>query len=53
MPLSAIADLSLGAKSRLYSACVHNVMFHGRETWPVKEEDVIRLERKEIMDKIR
>ena len=53
VPLSAIADLSLGAKSRLYSACVHNVMFHGRETWPVKEEDVIRLERKEIMDKIR
>ena len=42
MPLSAITDLSLGAKSRLYSAYIHNVMLHGRETWPVKEEDVIR-----------
>ena len=45
LPLVASRGLPLGAKGRLYSACVHSVMLYGSETWPVKEEDVIRLER--------
>ena len=34
----------LGAKGRLYSACVCSVMLYGTETWSVKKEDVIGLE---------
>ena len=37
--------LSLKAKSRVYSACAHSVMLYGSETWPVKEENLVRLER--------
>ena len=37
--------LPLGAKSRLYTACVRSVMLYGSETWSVKEDDVILLER--------
>ena len=38
-------SLPLGAKCRLYSASVCNVMLCGITTWPVKENEVIRLER--------
>ena len=41
----ASRGLSLGAKGRLYSACVRSLVLYGSETWPVKEEDQIRLER--------
>ena len=37
--------LLLGAKYRLYSACICSVMLYGNQTWPAKEEDVIKLER--------
>ena len=36
-------------KGRLYFACVHSVMLNGSETRPVKEEDVIRLERNDAI----
>ena len=45
MPLLVSRDFHLGAKDRLYSACVRSVMLYGSETWPVKEERVNRLER--------
>ena len=48
MPLLANRGLLLGAKDRLYSACVLSVMLYGKETWPVKEEDVNRLERNDV-----
>ena len=32
VPLLASTSLPLGAKDRLYSACVHSVMLYGRET---------------------
>ena len=32
-------------KVRLYSTCVCSIMSYGSETWPVKEEYEIRLER--------
>ena len=37
--------LLVEAKYRLYPVCVHSVILHGSETWPFKEEDVIRIER--------
>ena len=37
--------MPLGTKGRLYSVCVRSVMLHERKNWPVKKEDVIRLER--------
>ena len=43
--LLASRYLALGAKGRLYSACVRSVMLYGNVTWPVKEKDVIRLQR--------
>ena len=45
MPLLASRVLPLGAKGRLYSGCVLSIMLYGSETWPIKEKDVIRLER--------
>ena len=45
MPLSASRGLVLGAKGRLYSAHARVAMLFGDETWPFKEEYVIRLER--------
>ena len=45
VPLLAGRDLHLIAKGRLYFACVHSVILYGNETWPLKEEGVIRLER--------
>ena len=41
----ASQGLSSGAKSRLCSACVLRIILYGSETWQVKVEDVIRLER--------
>ena len=45
MPLLASRYLPLGAKGRLYSVGVRSAALHGSETWPIQEEDVIRLER--------
>ena len=45
VPLLASRGLSLGAKARLYSACMHSIMLYWGKRWPSKEEDVIRLER--------
>ena len=45
VPLLASKGLSLAAKGRLYQACVRSVMLYASETWPVKEEDLSRLER--------
>ena len=33
----------------LYSICVYSVMLYGSETWPVKEESLVRLERNSAM----
>ena len=45
MPLLARRGLPLRAKGRSYSAYVRSFVLYGIETWSVKEEDVIRLER--------
>ena len=49
VPLLASRALPLGAKSRLYSTCLCSIMLYGSEIWPVKEEDMIRLERNDVM----
>ena len=37
--------VALGSKARVYCICLHDVMLNVNETWPVKEDDVIRVER--------
>src|SRR5206468_3840554 len=41
--------VSLHIKGKIYKACVQRVMVYGSETWPVKVEDIQRLERTERM----
>ena len=41
VPLLANRSLPLGAKVRLYSAYVSNIMLYGSEIWSAKEEGVI------------
>ena len=43
--LLASRGLPSGAKGRLCFVCVLSLMLYGSETWPVKEEDVVRPER--------
>ena len=35
-------------RGRLYSSCVQSNMLHGSETWPVKKENVVALQRAEM-----
>ena len=44
--LLASRVLLSGAKCKWYFACVRSVILYGSETWPVKQEDVIILDRK-------
>ena len=41
-------DVSLIMTGRLYSSCVRSSMLHGSETWPVRKENVVALQRAEI-----
>jgi len=41
-------DVSLIMRGRLYSSCVRSSMLHGSETWPVKNENVVALQRAEM-----
>lgn len=49
VPLLASRGLPLRAKVRLYSACVGSIRLYGSETWLVKKDDVIRLERNNVL----
>ena len=40
---------SLKVKGRVYRTCVQRVLVYGSDTWPVKVEDIQRLERTERM----
>ena len=35
-------------RGRLYSSCVRSSMLHGSETWPVRKENVVALQRAEM-----
>ena len=49
VPLLASRGLSLRAKVRLHSACVCSIRLYGSETWLVKKDHVIRLERNDAL----
>ena len=41
-------DISLTVRGRLYSGCVRSSMLHGSETWPVRKENEVALQRAEV-----
>ena len=41
-------DVSLIMTERLYSSCVRSSMLHESETWPVRKENVVALQRAEM-----
>ena len=47
VPLLTNKDVSLIMRGRLYSSCVRSSMLHGSETWPVRKENVVALQRAE------
>ena len=48
VPLLTNKDVSLIVRGRLYSSCVRCSMSHGSETWPVRKENVVALQRAEM-----
>jgi len=45
VPLLTNRDISLIRRGRLYSSCVRSNMLHGSETWPVRKENEVALQR--------
>lgn len=48
-PVLTSRGASLKVKGKVYKACVQRVLVYGSETWPMKIEDMHRLERAERM----
>jgi len=48
VPLLTKKDISLIVRGRLYSSCVRSSMLHGSETWSVRKENEVALQRAEI-----
>ena len=48
VPLLTNKDTSLTVRGRLYSSCVRSSMLHGSETWPVRKENEVALQRAEM-----
>jgi len=48
VPLLINKDISLKVRGRLYSSCVQSSMLHGSETWPVRKENEVALQRAEM-----
>jgi len=48
VPLLTNRDISMIRIGRLYSSCVQSSMLHGSETWPVRKENEVVLQRAEI-----
>ena len=48
LPLLTSRTFSLKKKGELYEACIRSVMLYGSETWPAKEEDIVRLHRTDM-----
>jgi len=49
VPLHTNKDVSLIMRGRLYSSCVRSSMLHGSETWPVRKDNVVALQRAEMI----
>ena len=48
-PILTFRSASLNVKGRAYRTCAQRVLVYGSETWPVKVENMQRLERTERM----
>ena len=48
VPLLTNRDVSLIMRERLYSSCARSSMLHGSETWPVRKENMVALQRAEM-----
>ena len=48
VPLLTNRDISLIRRGRLYSSCVRSSMLHGSETWLVRKENEVALQRAEM-----
>ena len=48
VPLLTNRDISLIRRGRLYSSCVWSSILHGSETWPVRKENEVALQRAEM-----
>jgi len=48
VPLLTNRDISLIRRGRLYSSCLRSSMLHGSETWPVRKENEVALQRAEM-----
>ena len=48
MPLLTNKDILLKVRGRLYSGCVRSSKLHGSETWPVRKENEVALQRAEM-----
>jgi len=48
VPLLTNKDISLLVRGRLYSSCVWSSTLHGSETWPVRKENEVALQRAEM-----
>ena len=48
VPLRTNKDVSLIMRGRFCSSCVQSSMLHGSETWPVRKENVVALQRAEM-----
>jgi len=48
VPLLTNKDISLIMRGRLYSSCVQSSMLHASETWPVRKENKVALQRAEM-----
>ena len=48
-PVLTSRGASIKVKGRVYRSCVQRVLVYGSETWPMKAEDMQRLERTERM----
>jgi len=48
VPLLTNWNISLIRRGRLYSSCVRSSMLHGSETWPVRKENEVALQRAEM-----
>jgi len=48
VPLLINRDISLITRGRLYSSCVRSSMLHGSESWPVRKENEVAVQRVEM-----
>jgi len=48
VPLLTNNDISLIVKGRLYSSCVQSIMSYGSETWPIRNQNEVALQRAEM-----